>query len=183
MEKPLPIFNKRIFLICIIPIFLLLIARTCYYGAPFRSCVYTEKSFPLPESLTHAKAHFIREAAIVNGVDKNYECLMELGKITNQIASLQDAHISSYYTIDPKIIPVNEKSDLELEPVKLISTMKHGLSTIDSGPGPIEFLVLKDKEGHLYKVAGVSLGINKGDEFLKIIKDDVETILDARPHF
>ena len=65
----------------------------------------------------------------------------------------------------------------------MMAVAKHGITTIDSGSGPIHHLILKDSKGNFYQVATVSLGINKGDEFLKAVSASEEFLLNPRTGF
>ena len=51
----------------------------------------------------------------------------------------------------------------------VVAVTKHGITTIDSGSGPIYYLILKDQNNILYHIATVSLGLNKKDLFLSFV--------------
>lgn len=157
--------------------------RTCYYGAPFRTCIYTEKEISLLPSMAKSKIYISRPTAIVRGIDYDYYCLAEMGRITNTLSQASEAKHYKYKNANRKIDYLDSDSSIELTPIKIISVTKHGLSTIDSGSGPIDHLILKDKAGELYEVATVSLGINKGDEFLKAVNGNKEILLDFDTKF
>jgi len=69
-----------------------------------------------------------------------------------------------YYT-DKLAVSIIKKGML-FNIVNVIEVTKHGISTIDSGSGPIYYLVLKDQNNVLYKIGTVMLGINEEDLFL-----------------
>jgi hypothetical protein len=53
-----------------------------------------------------------------------------------------------------------------------------------SGRGPIEHLILQDQDGELYELPTVYLGINQGEEILKIHNEDgTEQVLSAESQF
>jgi hypothetical protein len=63
----------------------------------------------------------------------------------------------------------------------MVAVRKHGIQTIDSGPGPLYVLVLKDPGGSLYYIHDVSLGINRSDRFISFKADNSQPVLlDAR---
>lgn len=166
--------NKRAILILLVFFILLLGWRAFYYGSVFRSCIYTEKEIELSETIKNSKFHFIKPAVVVTeGLDKTFLCLPEIGLVTNEIVEMQYA---SHYTQGRKTT-VTPEMNLVLEPYKMMAVMKHGITTIDSGSGPINYLILKDSNGLLYQVGTVGLGLNKGDEFLKAVSGDKEFIL------
>lgn len=166
--------NKKTIILVVILLFLALCLRTCYYGSPFRSCIYTEKEIPLSTKIKKSKILFARPAVIVsNGDDESFTCLSEMGLVSNQIVEQRYAYIykkGQQRTITPA-------DNIILEPIRLISVTKHGITTIDSGSGPILYLILKDPSGAFYQIATVGLGMNKGDEFLKAVLGSEEVLL------
>ncbi|WP_413584295.1 hypothetical protein [Bdellovibrio sp. HCB274] len=137
--------------------------RFCYYGSLSRSCIYTENEVPLSAEILSSKVRFIKPAAILRAPEPGYSCLEQMAKIPNQIVQTESAR---YYP-NIKSDLVGADSALELTPIKLIDVTKHGITTMDSGPGPIRHLILQDQSGSLYQAATVSLGINSGDEYLQ----------------
>jgi hypothetical protein len=53
--------------------------------------------------------------------------------------------------------------------VAVVAVTKHGLSTIDTGPGPMYYLVLKDCHGREYRLATPFLGSQKKDLFFAFV--------------
>ncbi|WP_413574671.1 hypothetical protein ACLVWU_10615 [Bdellovibrio sp. HCB290] len=147
--------------------------RFCYYGSLTRSCIYTENEVPLTAEILSSKVRFIKQAAILRGTEPGYNCLEQMAKIPNQIVQAESAR---YYP-NIKSDLVGADSTLELTPIKLIDVTKHGITTMDSGPGPIRHLILQDQAGVFYQVATVSLGINSGDEYLQAIGPSGAVIL------
>ncbi|MFV8250305.1 hypothetical protein [Bdellovibrio bacteriovorus] len=156
---------------------ILLGLRYCYYGSLLRSCVYTEETKVVSAKFSNAKIRLIRPAAILRGTDKEYQCLAEMGAITNKIVEAKYAIHYRYQIENLQTETVDAGSNLEFEIVKMIAVKKHGIKTMDSGSGPIEHLILKDQHGNLYEVATVSLGLNAGDEYLKAITSDGQEII------
>lgn len=151
--------------------------RYCYYGSLLSSCVYTEENQAVLPQLTNAKIRLIRPAAILRGTDKEYQCLAEMGAITNKLVEAKHAIHYRYQIENMLTETVDTSSNLEFELVKMIAVKKHGIKTMDSGSGPIRHLILKDQNGVFYEVATVSLGLNAGDEYLKAITADGQEII------
>jgi len=133
----------------------------------------------LSEDIKNSKIYFVKPAVVTVGATPEYSCLSEMGAISNQLVETKYAYI--YKEREQRTISPSD--ELILEPVKLIAVTKHGITTIDSGPGPIHHLIFKDSEGGLYQVATVSLGLNKGDEFLKAVSGEEEFLLSPKLDF
>ncbi|AFY01693.1 hypothetical protein Bdt_2006 [Bdellovibrio bacteriovorus str. Tiberius] len=114
---------------------------------------------------------------MVRGIDKEYQCLAEMGAITNKLVEARHAIHYQYQIENMQTQTVDASSDMEFELVKMIAVTKHGIKTMDSGSGPIRHLILKDQHGNLYEVATVSLGLNAGDEYLKAITTESQEII------
>ncbi|GEM_PF-2020545 len=148
--------------------------RFIYFGSIIRNCIYTEQTVPMKPSVATARAIFVGPAAIVSEAYDPYKCLPGFVSVENQIMQSKYKIIhDNGSAIDPKKITyVDAKSKIELRPVRLVAVTKHGISTIDSGGGPIIHLILKDPHGAYYQIPTVYLGMNKGDEFLELQKSD-----------
>ncbi|AHZ84531.1 hypothetical protein Bb109J_c1840 [Bdellovibrio bacteriovorus] len=170
-------FKWKIALWIVIVAGLLLGLRYCYYGSLLGTCVYTEEIQAVPAQFSSAKVRLIRPAAVLRGIDKEYQCLAEMGAITNKIVEAKHASHYRYQIENLQTETVDAGSNLDFEIVKMIAVTKHGIKTLDSGSGPIEHLILKDQHGNLYEVATVSLGLNAGDEYLKAITSDGQEII------
>jgi len=147
--------------------------RTCYYGSPIRSCIYTEEKVPLPPVVKTSQIFLIKPVVVVNDGSPEYSCLTEMRTISNKLVEQKYAYI--YKNMEQRTITPSD--GMTFEAVQLIAVTKHGITTIDSGSGPIYYLILKDQSGTYYQVATVGLGINSGDEFLKAVSEDKEFIL------
>ena len=146
--------------------------RFIYFGSIVRNCVYTEQMILMKPSLATARVIFVGPAAIVSEVYEPYKCLSGFASVENQImpAKYELRHDDGTVIDLKKITYVDAKSRVELRPVNLVAITKHGITTIDSGGGPILHLILKDAHGVLYQIPTVYLGINKGEEFLELQK-------------
>ncbi|WP_413557351.1 hypothetical protein [Bdellovibrio sp. HCB209] len=154
-------------------------ARYSYYGSLTRTCIYTEEEREVSARFKTAKLHLFKQAALITGPSADYACLPEMKQYENHIVEVQ---YSNNERGTKSLLDPNAK--LEFEIVKYISVTKHGVTTMDSGPGPVDFLILKDQTGKLYRVATVSLGINRdSDEFLKATTSEGEEVLSPETAF
>ena len=151
-----------------------LMVRFIYFGSFIRSCIYTGETIPVRSELASGTLSFVGPAAIYAEAYKPYNCVPEFNSIDHRIGMISnEKYFNDGRFVDPlKITHVNESSKIEFRVVGLIAITKHGISTIDSGSGPINYLILKDQNDVLYHVAHASLGINKGEEFLELNKTD-----------
>lgn len=170
--KKLPVILLLLFLALIVFI------KFVYYGSLTRNCIYTEKSFPIPAGLEGKKLLLTKDVYVATGKDKSYACLDEFNRVNRVIidpASTNNITIGNKYYTERGLQVESVKKGKEFEVVGVVSTAKHGILTIDSGGGQEHFLILKDSKGILYKIFWVSLGINKGDEFIAL-KDSFDTL-------
>jgi hypothetical protein len=135
------------------------------FEEPF--CKYTEDSLEIPEELRDAKFYLEKDSNVVGGENTEYSCLREIGKINNDIWDQESMmSFTSYFTREGRTIePLKAGKVFALE--KIIAVTKHGISTIDSGPGPIYFLVLKDGEGVQYKAAPGDFGTDEKESIMR----------------
>lgn len=168
-------FQKKNFLVIgvgIVSVYLGL--RYIYFGSIVRDCIYTEHEIQMKPGMITGKLLFVDSAAIITESYQPYECVPGFKSIKNQIVQSKYAiKHDDGSPVDPqKIKYVDANSKIELQPVRLLAVSKHGITTIDSGGGPILHLILKDQEGTFYQVPTVYLGINKGEEFLELNRSD-----------
>lgn len=177
----LPKFKKYWILITIIGF--LFFIHYIIYGSLFKTCIYTENEIQMNQEILNSKIYLTRSAVVIENIEHEYSCLDKMSLIHKKI--IQDKNITDYrYQINDKNIKyLNEKSPIEFTPIKLLAISKHGITSIDSGAGPINYLILKDQNGEFYEVATVSLGLNKGEEFLKSIYNGQETLLSPDTNF
>lgn len=154
-----------------------------HYADSISNCAYTETELELAPEIAEARLKIIKGATQVHGKDKEYRCLKEMSQIENILVTPDSATNYKYQIENIKYDHLAPNSDLEFTAIKLMSVSKHGLATIDSGKGPIQYLILKSQNGTLYSVATVSLGLNAGDEFLKAKTKDREFVLTPRTRF
>lgn len=131
--------SKREVGIGIVVLVIFLAGRMFIFGNPFSSCEYTSavvESSVEQDTLYETVTDFYL-------LTQPATCDEEIGKITNFIwdNDLGDGGMSNL-----KNIPKGTKFNF----VKEVASTKHGIGTIDSGPGPNEYIVLSDEEGNLY---------------------------------
>jgi hypothetical protein len=147
----------------------------CYYGSLTRTCIYTEQELQLPAIFQNSKLEFIKKAAIVRTPAEEFKCLAQMSQIKNRIIGPGDVTIFK----DQRVDSIDPEAGLELLPVKLIEVQKHGISTVDSGPGPLQYLIVKDQSGAFYQIFSAGIGVNAGDEFLKLTNSSGSKLLGA----
>lgn len=164
--------SKIIIILLIVIGALYLGGRYVYYGSLTRSCIYTENKILVPAQLAKSEIVVAKDAYLAVGVDKEDACLKYFGSIDREIVSpesINNLTVGRRYFTNRGLAVESLKKGASFHVVDVVAVTKHGISTIDSGGGPIYYLVLKDKNNISYKIATVSLGINKGDEFLSIV--------------
>lgn len=145
-------------------------------GTLTRNCIYTENRLPIPEGLPKGKVVVSRYTYLATGPDKELICLKDLGSIEREIVG---AWVINNSSIGPGAY--TKRGSLELlekgttySIVGAIAVTKHGLSTFDSGKGPIYYLVLEDENKVTYQIGVPLLGINDQDLFLSFVEDNVD---------
>jgi hypothetical protein len=172
----------HIFLIIIVVFVFMLfvVGRSVWYGSLMSRCIYTEEKLPVPQLLTAGKLVTTQVSFEAIGVESKYlVCAPLYGSIARTLA---DREAAAYYRapflndlMTVKEIPAGKVFHV----VDAFAQTKHGISTIDSGPGPIEFLVLVDEQGVQYTIATVSVGMNEEELFLKYVSPMHEQMLDV----
>jgi len=137
-------------------------------------CPYTEKDVSVPDFLQKAVLVMEQDEYAATGNDP--ECctgiwspLKALGVINNEIierSTIANTTVGREYFEHQgrkvELLPKGKRFSV----VRIIAKTKHGIEAVDSGPGPIDYLVLKDEAGVFYKLAIVSLGTNKGEPYM-----------------
>ena len=144
-------------------------ARYVYYGSLTRNCIYTEEKLPVPEQLTKGTVVVAKDAYLAVGHDKNYAGLKYFGNLDRQIvgpATINNLTIGKRYFTNKGLTVESLKKGALFHVTDIVAVTKHGITTIDSGSGPIYYLILKDQNKISYYIATVSLGFNKEDLFL-----------------
>jgi hypothetical protein len=170
--------QKVIVILLIIIVALFLGGRYVYYGSLTRNCIYTENKLSVPEQLTKGEIVVAKDAYLAVGHDKEYACLKNFGSIDREIVgadTINNLTIGRHYFTDRGLAVESLKKGASFRVVDVVAVTKHGLTTIDSGSGPIYYLVLKDKNNISYQIATVSLGLNKEDLFLSFV-DSSQTL-------
>lgn len=149
-------------------------------GSPFRSCEYTESILPVPPDLTIGIIKTTLPSYVAIGKDTDYGCLESLGLVTNEIIGPETIGNSSigkeYFRKQGRAVDSLDVGK-KFHVTKIFSVTKHGIGTIDSGRGPINYLIMEDEAGVSYKLATVELGINEEDAFLQFISPQRTQIL------
>jgi len=143
--------------------------RYIYFGSFTRNCIYTENRLPVPEQLSKGEIVVAKDAYIAVGIDKEYACLKNFGIVDKEIVgpeSINNLTVGRRYFTDRGLAVESLKKGVAFRVVDVVAVTKHGISTTDSGPGPIYYLILKDKNNISYQIATVSLGLNEEDLFL-----------------
>ncbi len=138
------------------------------YGSLTNNCVYTEKQLPVPEQLSRGEIVIQKDAYVAIGHDAEYSCLKDFGKIDKEIvdpASVNNPSVGRRYYTSRGLSLESLKRGEVFRVVGVVLVNKHGISTMDSGGGPIDYLILRDKNNALYQIATVSFGINDSDVF------------------
>ncbi len=164
--------SKTIIILLIVIGTLYLGGRYVYHGSLVRNCIYTENRLPVPEQLTKGEILVAKDAYLAVGHDKEYTCLKNFGSIDREIVgadSINNLTIGRRYFTDRGLTVESLKKGASFRVVDVVAVTKHGLSTIDSGSGPIYYLILKDQNNISYQIATVSLGLNKDDLFLSFV--------------
>lgn len=160
--------KHKIFALLFISIALFALWRFLVYGSVLNGCVYTEDVLPVPGLLASGQIVVANKAYVASGTAAD-SCMEQMGQITREIVgpeTINNISIGRRYFTDRGLNVEVLKKGTRLSVVGVVAVTKHGITTIDSGPGPIYHLILKDSDGALYQVATVSLGINKGGSFL-----------------
>jgi hypothetical protein len=169
--------NKKIWII--IAIFLGVLYLGCkfiYYGSITRSCIYTEKKLPVPQELLSGKVVIAKDAYLAIGKEKARDCLPLFGDINREIVNpemIDDAQLGKSYFTDQGIKVEKIEKGTVFQVTDIVAVTQHGISTIDTGGGPLYYLILKDQENILYQIAIVELGSSnqKNDLFIAFDSD------------
>lgn len=139
------------------------------YGSFTRNCIYTEESLPVPEQISKGTLVVTKEVYVGTGQDPENSCLKNLGTIGREIInseSIDNVTVGKRYYTDKGLAVEPLSLGTTFRVVGMLSIKKHGISTIDSGSGPINYLILEDRNGIKHQIATSGLGINSEDLFL-----------------
>ncbi len=119
-----------------------------WYGSVTRDCIYTENTIYVPKQLVDKKIILTKSAYVAIGYDDKFSCLNNLKNINRKIISSEDIDNGigigrDYY--EERGAKIQElKTDISFSILKIIAVTKHGMSTMDSGSGPMYYLISKD---------------------------------------
>ena len=135
--------------------------RYIYYGSLTRCCIYTEEELTLPPELK-AGILRLRQDTKLTKSEPYYSCLKFM-------STVRTIYHSDYTTrMETENLPRGE----EFKVVKIMAVTKHGITTMDSGPGPIHYLILENSRGEAISVATVFFGFNRGEELMDFVYQD-----------
>lgn len=177
-DKPKSSLRRKILFLAGSALVLAALFYFAIYGLRFPPCVYTNEITTTPPELVGTTVVLEKDQYIGRGLEKG-QCGPLLRGIDNHII---DSEPINNLTIGRKyfesrgltvgILSKGKRFRLE----RIVAQTKHGLSTIDSGPGPIYYLILSDDEGVLYEIATTFLGYDSAESFLAIYKSDVRIV-------
>lgn len=129
-----------------------------YGGVPFPPCIYTEEEISIPQELVGNTLILEMDTLQLNGTNPEYECLLKLGGIRNEIRESDSDSIAQdhYYVGKRTIEHLRKGATFRLASVFLVT--EHGVGTIFSGSIPSHVLVLEDNFGKKYNIHTVWLG-------------------------
>jgi hypothetical protein len=169
--------NNFFVIIILAVIFAAYLASALYHGSFVSTCTFTEREVPLPSLIKNSKIKLIKEASIVTGREPEMECLDILGKVTNEFIEVVDENYSRYKDPNRKVTRVSPIQNLTFTPYKMVWYKTRGLRWALGSSSTIYILLLKNNQNEIIEIPLVSLGINKGDEFLKAVNGSDEYIL------
>lgn len=146
-----------------------------FYGFRFPPCEYTDEIVTTPPELIGATILLEKDQYVGRGREKRV-CDPLLKEIENQIIdseSINNLTIGKRYFEGRGLTVEILRRGKQFHVEKVIAATKHGLSTIDSGPGPIYYLILRDEDGVVYKIATVFLGFDTKESYLGVYKGNV----------
>jgi len=156
-------------------IFVLLVlfagGRYLWYGSVTRTCVYTEEILPVPQQLAELDVVVVKRSYLAVGYNEDFSCLNKLGNIDREIVSadsINNITVGRRYFEEKGLKVESLHKGTRLKVVDVVAVTKHGVTTVDSGSGPLYYLILKDQNKAMYQVATVFLGISKKDLFLAV---------------
>jgi len=145
--------------------------RYLWYGSVTRTCVYTEEILPVPQQLVELDVVVVKRAYFAVGYNEDFSCMNKLGNIDREIVSagsINNITVGRRYFEEKGLKVESLHKGTRFKVVDVIAVTKHGITTVDSGPGPLYYLIVKDQNEALYQVATVSLGMGKKDLFLAV---------------
>ena len=139
--------------------------RYFFYGSLFSNCEYTEKELQIPQELSAGEVIFTKDIRQAIGKSGDYGCLKYLGSIHRELVppdTINGEMLNMMFEHEGRTVEAIPARMKTFHVTGILEVTKHGIGTIDSGPGPIYFLVLRDEAGELYNIATVELYENGG---------------------
>ncbi len=157
--------RKITVIVAIIAVTLILIIvgskRLIFYGSIFRTCNYSMRTIDVPSELRAGILTLSQAAGTVTGSGE-YSCLKNFNVKGTQLVAREMA--VSWYG-GSKAGVLNPPQTFKVKEAYEIT--KHGISTIDSGPGPLYYLSVENENGQEFIIPVVATGINPEERFLE----------------
>ena len=145
-------FKVPLTVLVVISLSLFACYQTVIYGAPWRTCEYTVKDLSVPREFLDKEFFFVGGAYLGSGPGREYSCL-NVSKF-NIYGEGQGGwtfdQMKDYYSYDSKKIYTRADKNKKFKVIRTLEVTKHGIGTIDSGPGPVIFSILTDDAGNTY---------------------------------
>lgn len=166
--------KKKIITAIIAIIIIFCFYRIINYGSITRTCNYTVQDINLPLELSTKYIKTTQTSASVT----NYDSFACLGGVFAEGNTITENRYTYIFEHNPNTVISNIPEGSEFNIIGIKEVTKHGISTIDSGPGPSYFLILKDDLDKIYFLCTSCLGINDSDRFMALVDTDgKETII------
>ncbi len=137
----------------------IVIIWTVTFGFKIVPCNKSYEDLEIPEFLI-AKKIILEEDAVQIDDSLNIFCRLSGGTFIRNKLVLGETS-QRYYERNNKIISTIKKGK-QYDLVGIKSQTEYGISAIDSGPGPLHFLILKDDKGESFLLYTVNLEDNAG---------------------
>jgi hypothetical protein len=176
--QPKPTLKRNLIITGGVVIVLYILFHIAFYGFQLGSCEYTDEVVATPPELIGATIVVEKDQYLGRGYDSN-NCASPLKEITNQVISsesINNVTIGRRYFEDRGLTVDFLKKGKKFQLVEIIAQTKHGLGTIDSGSGPIYFLILRDENGDLYQAATVDLSFDEKESSFAAYKNGSKVV-------
>ncbi len=141
--------------------------HVAFYGFKLDRCVYTDEELAIPEELKNATILLEKNMYIAKGHDPD-DCSPLLKDIKNQIVhteTIDNITVGARYFTERGLAVESFMKGKTFTLNKFVAVTKHGLSTIDSGPGPLYYLILTDERGVVYQIHTSDLGYDEREAY------------------
>jgi hypothetical protein len=141
------------------------------YGSLVRNCAYSAQRLELSEIVAKGRFDILKPVVVTDGPEPAYQCLAEFKGIKGEVINDFGSSMPSQ-----RLTP----EDGPFRVVQAFSVTKHGITTIDSGPGPILDLVLENDRKERFLLATVYLGLINGERFMTLVGAERAELLDVK---